>query len=90
MHLRGIIQSAELVETEPGSEAIEMVIRVQGVGAGQPRKLVIPYALLLQDESLDPDEIARRGFEADVEQGADGRWAVTQIAFASRVLRPPE
>jgi hypothetical protein len=90
MHLRGIVQSAELVEPEAGSEAIEMVLRVQGVGAGQPRKLLIPYALLLEDEGLDPDLIARRGFEADVEQDAAGRWVVARIAFASRVLRPPE
>jgi hypothetical protein len=89
MHLRGIVQTAVLEETDPGSGTIEMILRVQGVGPGQPRKLVIPYALLLEDESLDPDLISGRRFEAEVEPD-EPRWVVTQIAFASRVLRPPE
>lgn len=88
MHLRGIVQSATLEENPPGSETIEMVLRVQGVGAGQPRRLIVPYAMLLQDESLDPDAIRGRGFEADVEPDGPGRWAVARIAFAARVLRP--
>lgn len=89
MHLRGIVQTAALEETPPGSGTIEMILRVQGVGPGQPRKLIIPYALLLQDESLDPDLISGRGFEADVDP-VEHRWIVTRIAFASRVLRQPE
>lgn len=90
MHLRGIIQTATLAENPPGGEVIEMVLRVQGVGAGQPRRLVIPYPLLLQDEGLDPEAIAGRGFESNVEQDDAGRWVVARIAFASRVLRPTE
>jgi hypothetical protein len=90
MHLRGIVQSASLEENPPGSETIEMVLKVQGVGAGQPRTLVVPYAMLLEDDSLDPDTIAGRGFEADVEQANERRWVVSRIAFASRVLRRPE
>jgi hypothetical protein len=90
MHLRGIIQTATLEEDPPGSEVIELVLRVQGVGPGQPRRLIIPYTLLLEDESLEPETIARRGFEADVEQDDAGRWIVARIDFASRVLRPPE
>lgn len=90
MHVRGIIQTATLEETPPGSNLIEMIVRVQGVGPGQPRTLVIPYDLLLEDESLEPEAIARRGFEADVEQDDRQRWVVSRIAFASRVLRPPE
>jgi hypothetical protein len=90
MHLRGIIQSATLEENPPGSEQIEMVLRVQGVGAGQPRKVIVPYALLLEDASLDPESIQGRAFEADVEIDDAGRWLVARIAFASRVLRPPE
>lgn len=89
MHIRGIVQTAELEERTPGSGMIEMILRVQGVGAGQPRKLIIPYALLLEDESLDPDLIAGRGFEADVESEEE-RWVISQIAFASRVLRRPD
>ena len=30
-----------------------MVVRVQGVGAGQPRLLVIPFSVLLADPELD-------------------------------------
>ncbi|MBV8077234.1 MAG: hypothetical protein JO284_12585 [Planctomycetaceae bacterium] len=89
MHIRGIIQSAALEEHPPDSGTIEMVLRVQGVGPSQPRTLVIPYARLLQDESLDPDAIARRGFEAEIEPDEDGRWIIQTIAFASRILRPP-
>jgi len=37
----------------PGSETIELVLRVQGVGPGQPRKVVIPYAMLLGDDEGD-------------------------------------
>jgi hypothetical protein len=89
MHLRGIIQSATLEEVPPESGNIEMVLKVQGVGPGQPRKVVIPYALLLQEESLDPDVIQGRAFEAEVDQDSDRRWLITRIAFAARVLRPP-
>lgn len=90
MHLRGIVQSAALEESPPESGNIEMVVRVQGVGPGQPRRVIVPYTLLLQDESLEPEAIAGRAFEADVEQDEQGRWAVGTIAFASRVLRRPE
>ena len=90
MHLRGIVQTAALEENPPGSETIELVLRLQGVSPGQPRKVVIPYAMLLEDASLDPDEVAGRACEADVEQDESGRWVVSRIAFASRVLRAPE
>jgi hypothetical protein len=90
MHLRGIVQNGTLVENPPGSDMIELLLKVQGVGPGQPRTIAIPYELLLQDEDLDPDAIAGRGFEADVEADSAGRWVVTTIAFASRVLRRPE
>ena len=90
MHLRGVIQTAVLEETPPDSGNIEMVIRVQGVGPGQPRRLVLPYALLLQDESLEPDAVAGRAFDADVEQDEQQRWVVQTIAFAGRVLRAPD
>jgi hypothetical protein len=91
MQLHGIIQAATLQEAPPDSGNIEIVLRVQGVGPGHPRSLVIPYALLLQDESLDPDAILGRAFEAEVDQDPqDRRWLVSRIAFASRVLRHPE
>jgi hypothetical protein len=90
MRLHGLIRSAELQENPPGSDQIEMIVQVQGVGPGQPRRLVIPYSTLLEDPSLDPDQVTGRGFEAEVAQDDEGRWIVRQIAFASKVLRPSE
>ncbi|HEV3162393.1 MAG TPA: hypothetical protein VGZ22_00020 [Isosphaeraceae bacterium] len=88
MHLRGIVQSAELQENPPGSDTIEMLLRVQGVGPGQPRKILIPFELLLLDPSLDPESVTGHGFEAEVEQTPDARWVISMISFASsRVLR---
>jgi hypothetical protein len=90
MHLHGIIQTATLEEIPPESGNLEIVLKVQGVGPGHPRTLVIPNALLLNDESLDPDAIQGRAFDAEVEQDPSRRWIICRIAFASRVLRPPE
>ena len=90
MRLRGVVRSAELQENPPGSDQIELALRLQGVGPGQPRLIVVPYTLLLQYESLDPDEVTGRGFEAEVGQDDQGRWMVAEIAFASKVLRPGE
>ena len=36
MHLHGIIRTATLEEIPPDSGNIEMVLKIQGVGAGQP------------------------------------------------------
>jgi hypothetical protein len=91
MRMKGIVQAASLEENPPGSDSIEMVLKLQGVGAGQPRKIIVPFALLLQDPSLDPESVAGHAFEADVEQAADARWLVAQIAFAEkRILRDKE
>ena len=90
MVLHGIIQTATLAETPPESGNLEIILKVQGVGPRQPRTLVIPYNLLLADESLDPELMQGRGFEAEVEEDESRRWLVARIAFASRVLRPPD
>jgi hypothetical protein len=90
MQLHGIIQTATLEETPPDSGNLEIILKVQGVGPGQPRSLVIPHALLLADESLDPDVMRGRAFEADVDQDPARRWVVARIAFAARVLRSQE
>jgi hypothetical protein len=90
MLLHGIVQTATLVETPPESGNLEIILKVQGVGRGQPRSLLIPYSLLLAEASLDPDLMQGRAFECEAEQDELGRWLVVQIAFASRVLRPPE
>ena len=90
MQLHGIIQTATLEEVPPESGNLEIVLKVQGVGPGQPRTLVIPYTLLLADETLDPDAIRGRAFDADVDQDQARRWLVSRISFASRVLRPTD
>lgn len=91
MHLRGIVQSATLEEFPPGSDRVEMVLRVQGVGAGQPRKIVVPFEILLQEADLDPEAVAGHAFEAEVTEAEANRWLVTAIAVASRrILRAPE
>jgi hypothetical protein len=88
MRIRGIVQSATLQENPPGSDQIEMVLRVQGVGPGQPRILVVPYDLLLTDEGLDPDLVQGKGFQAEIGEDPTGRWVVTEAVFAAgRVLR---
>jgi hypothetical protein len=91
MRIRGIVRTATLEENPPGSDQIEMLLRVQGVGAGQPRLLVVPYTLLLSDQDLDPEVIQGKGFQAEVIDESSGRWVVSEIAFASgRILRDPE
>ena len=91
MQIRGIVRTATLEENPPGSDQIEMVLRVQGVGAGQPRLLIVPYSLLLTDQDLDPEQIQGKGFQAEVLAEGSGRWVVSEIAFAAgRILRDPE
>jgi hypothetical protein len=88
MHLHGIVMSATLAENPPGSDRIEMVLRVQGVGPGQPRSVVVPFEVLLNDPTLEPDLVAGHAFQAEVTEEAKHRWVVTKIEFAAnRVLR---
>jgi hypothetical protein len=90
MHLRGIVMTAALEENPPGGERIELVLWLQGVGPGKPRRIVVPYELLLVDPSIDAETVQGHGFEADIEQDEAGRWIVAAIGFASgRVLRDP-
>jgi hypothetical protein len=91
MRIHGIVRIATLEENPPGSDRIEMRIRVQGVRPDQPRLLVVPYELLLGDEALEPEQVQGKGFEAEVSEDESSRWVVSEIAFATgRVLRPPE
>jgi hypothetical protein len=91
MRIRGVVRTATLEENPPGSDRIEMVLRVQGVAPGQPRTLVVPYELLLADAELDADAVQGRGFEAEVDEADPGRWLVSEIAFATGcILRKPE
>lgn len=88
MRFRGIVMSAVLDENPPGGERIELTLWLQGVGPGKPRRIVVPYELLLSDPALDAEAVQGHGFEAEVEQDADGRWIVAAIRFADgRVLR---
>ena len=91
MRIRGIVRTATLREDPAGGDRIELVLRVQGVGPGQPRALVVPYELLLADPDLDPDAVAGKGFEAEADELEPGRWVVGEIAFATgHVLRMPD
>ena len=91
MRIRGIVRTASLEENPPGTERIEMILHVQGVRPDQPRVLVVPYELLLGDETLDPEQVQGKGFEAEAEFDEAGRSIVSAIAFATgRVLRQPE
>ncbi|HWE39562.1 MAG TPA: hypothetical protein VG406_23640 [Isosphaeraceae bacterium] len=88
MQLHGFVMSAELVEEPPESGTIELVLRVQGVGPGQPRRLVVPFAMLLADESLSPEGVRGRPFEAEAVEERPGRWVVAMLAVGDRrVLR---
>jgi hypothetical protein len=90
MRIKGIVRTGTLEENPPGSDRIEMTLKVQGVGAGQPRTLVIPFDLLLGDQSLDPEQVAGKGFEADADEEG-GRWVISSITLATgRVLRREE
>ncbi|WZO99818.1 hypothetical protein EP7_001431 [Isosphaeraceae bacterium EP7] len=89
MTVRGIVQAATLEENPADPDQVELVLRAQGVGPTHPRRLVVPYALLLEDESLEPEGVTGRAFEAEVEEDAPKRWVVRTIKFAARsVLRP--
>jgi hypothetical protein len=91
MRIRGIVRTATLEENPPGSDRIELVLRVQGVGPGQPRTFVVPYELLLADPDLDPDAVQGKRFDAEVDEAEPGRWVVGEIAFASgQFLRKPD
>lgn len=90
MILHGFVMSAELAEESPGSDRIELTLRIQGVGPGQPRRIVVPYDLLLADPSIDADDVVGRGFEAEAEPVGPSRWEVRRLALAARVLRPKE
>ena len=82
--------SAELLENPPGSEQVELSLRLQGVGPGQPRRIVIPFDMLVADPSIDADDLTGRGFEAEVEADGPSRWVVSRLSVAEHVLRPKE
>ena len=91
MTLRGFIQSAELVEDPAGDDRVMMILRLQGVSPGQPRRLVVPFELLLAHDDLDVDQMAGRAFRAECEAQPDGSGLALAIEVGpARVLRKPE
>jgi hypothetical protein len=92
MRLRGIIMKAELIEpATPVTDemAVEMLLWLQGVGPAQPRRIIVPFSMLLENPALDPERITGHGFEAEVEADDEGRWIVQDLQLAARrVLRP--
>ncbi len=88
MILHGFVMSAELFEESPGGDRVELVLRIQGVGPGQPRRIVVTHDVLLADPTIDADDVVGRGFEAEVDQVGPARWVVTRLSLAGKVLRP--
>ncbi len=89
--IRGIVMSADLVENPPGSDSIEMHLRLQGVGPTAPRRIVIPFSMLINDESLEPESVAAHAFEADIEEVEPKRWVASRITFTAKgILRSSE
>lgn len=89
MQLHGIVMTATLEEEPPGSDQVELRLLVQGVGPGQPRRIVIPMDLLVANPDIDPETIQGHAFQADVSEIAPKRWVASEISFAqNRVLRP--
>jgi hypothetical protein len=90
VRLNGVIRSAELQEDPSGNDRVEMVLVIQGVSPGQPRRVIVPFELLIGDESLDPDQVTGRRFEAEVAEEPQGRHVIQQIRLGARVLRPSD
>lgn len=91
MTIKGFIQSAELVEDLNGPDRVMMLLKVQGVGPGQPRKLLIPFEILVAQDELDPDRLAGCAFRAAYENVSQATALIEAIEVgAGRVLRDPD
>jgi hypothetical protein len=89
MRLHGIVRGASLIEAA-GSDRLELVLELQGVGPAQPRRVVVPHEVLIRDDWIDPDQVVGRGIDAEVTLDDDGRWMVVELILGpGRVLRPP-
>ncbi|MGE3820081.1 MAG: hypothetical protein AB7I30_11705 [Isosphaeraceae bacterium] len=87
MVLKGFIREALLQEHPEGSESVEMILKVQGVGPNQPRVVIVPFPLLLDQPELEPETVKGRSFAAEVEPDDEGRWIVQALNLAGRALR---
>jgi hypothetical protein len=91
MTLKGFIQSAELVEDTSGADRVMMIVRVQGVGPGQPRKILIPFEILIVQDDLEAETMGGRAFRAECSGVENAMGMVTAIEVGpSRVLRNPD
>ena len=90
MILHGFIMSAVLAEESPKSDRVEVTLRIQGVGPGQPRRIVVPFDCLVANPEFDAEDVVGRNFEAQVEQAGATRWEVARITVSGRVLRTEE
>lgn len=91
MTLKGFIQSAELVEDTSGPDRVMMIVRVQGVGPGQPRKILIPFEILIVQDDLEAETMGGRAFRAECSAVENALGMVTAIEVGpSRVLRNPD
>lgn len=91
MTLRGFIRSAELVQDPEDENRVHLVAGVQGVSPGQPRKIRVPFEILVAQEDLDPDTLAGRAFRAEIGAVDHGTGHVLAIEVGpGRVLRDPE
>jgi hypothetical protein len=89
MHVHGIVMTAALEEAAGNADLVELHLAVQGVGPGQPRKVVVPMDLLIAQPEIEPESVVGHAFEAEVRQEGPKRWIVESISFATRrVLRP--
>ncbi len=89
MQIHGIVMTADLVEAPNDPDAVEIHLMVQGVKPGQPRRIVIPMSVLIEQPDIEAETIRGHGFEAEVSEESPKRWVVETIQFAARrVLRP--
>ncbi len=91
MTIKGFIQSADLLQDPADENKVMLLARVQGVGQGQPRKILIPFELLVQQEDLDPDNMVGRAFLAHYDEVIQATAIINSIEVGpGRVLRKPE
>ncbi|MFM7593907.1 MAG: hypothetical protein ACKO85_19135 [Isosphaeraceae bacterium] len=91
MTIKGFIQSADLLQDPASEDRVMMIARVQGVGPGQPRKILIPFEILVAQEDLDPNTMAGRTFLGSYDQVIEGTALITYLEVGpGRVLRRPE
>ncbi len=91
MTIRGFIRSAELLQDPSSEDRVHLVAAVQGVGPGQPRKILIPFEILVAQDDLDPDLLAGRAFRAEIANVENGTGIVAAIKVGpGRILRDSE